>query len=125
MFIERIKKFFSGEKSILEREPATPKSATLPNGIPDLGPALLQPGPAARKITLPVPVVKPPEPTPEVPEPIPAAVAPFDVDYDRVDLPPRSPEEIQRLIDAGETPEARARRILNDKARYRRQKRLE
>lgn len=52
--------------------------------------------------------------TPQVYQP----VAPLVPEGDEK-LPPRTPEEIQSLIDAGETPEARKIRILSDKARAR------
>ena len=59
-----------------------------------------------------------PEP---VAPPIPAGPSPLDAewnDLERTDLPPRSPNQIQLLIAAGETADARTKRIFNDHCRY-------
>jgi hypothetical protein len=80
--------------------------------------ALLSPGPAARnaEAKIPLPVVPAPEPK--------MALVALDTDYDNISLPPRSPEMIRRLIDAGETVEQRTRRMHNDIARFRSQRGL-
>jgi hypothetical protein len=82
---------------------------------PDFGEALLSPS-HREVVTMPEPVVITPAPEPQPVEVKPAPVV--DADAERTDLPPRSPKEIARLIAAGETPEARGVRILNDKIRY-------
>jgi hypothetical protein len=134
MLIERIKKFFNGVKIMNETKPASPVAkheALLPCGIPNLGDAILQPGPAVRTAAtvIPVPAVAAPEPMIVQPTPVPeesasAGVVGLDTDYDDISLPPRSPEMIRRLIDAGETVEQRARRMHSDIARFKHQRGL-
>jgi len=124
MFIETIKKFFNGA-NMSDPKPAQP-AATSANGIPDLGDALLSPGLLARKAEAKIPLPEPApvieeaiaQPTP-APEPALALISALDTDYDNVTLPPRSPEMIRRLIDAGETDDQRARRFHSDIARFR------
>jgi len=108
---ENIAKLFHGKahKVVSRLAAPTEKSAGTAT-VPELGLALLRPGSKVGKGSV---------------IPLPAKLEFVDPDSDRIDLPPRSPEEIQRLIDAGETPEGRDRRILNDKTRYRRQVGLE
>ena len=77
---------------------------------------------------VPAPIVAPviaPSATPRchacgqrLPEKIVEVVAVVDPDSERTDLPPRSRQEIARLIAGGETEEARTKRICNDKVRY-------
>jgi hypothetical protein len=53
-----------------------------------------------------------------LPQPVVIAEPVVDPDAERTDLPPRSRQEIARLIAAGETEEARMKRIINDKMRW-------
>jgi hypothetical protein len=133
MFIDRIKKSFNGEQKMSEQKSAVAKPDRLPNGVPNLGDAILQPGSAARKAEDKIPVAAAPAPvieeviaqlTPEAssPEsgPHPATMQPVDWDEEaRIDLPPRTVERIQFLLTL-ETPEQTAVRIQNDKMRWRR-----
>lgn len=77
-------------------------SGLVPNAVPpDLGDALLSPGPQAKKAEAKV-------------------ILPALLNWDeeaRTDLPPRSPEQIRRLLEF-ETEAQTQARILNDHARY-------
>ena len=115
------------------KPPEIPLSARLHAVGNNTAPVAETPAPVVAPIIAPVaetpaPVVAPiiaPAVTPRchacgqvLPQPVVIAEPVVDPDAERTDLPPRSRQEIARLIAAGETEEARMKRIINDKMRW-------
>jgi hypothetical protein len=112
--LDGLRKLFANQTPVPPAPPVTTAAILPAVAPPNLGDALLAPGPAVRRaaITLSEPVIVAPAPIVS------------DPDAERTDLPPRSPAAIQKLIAAGETEESQAKRILNDKLRWKFQQNL-
>jgi hypothetical protein len=136
-FIEKVRKYFRKEVVPMNTHKVVPV---------DLGDALLAPAPAARKAIVPLsePVSVVPQPIMAYASPAPASLpavcpacgqlmpekiaepvvvgpSPLDAEWnelENMDLPPRTQPQIASLIAAGETPEQRTHRIVNDRMRY-------